>query len=170
MPAIKFGTDGWRGIIADDFTYDTVRHAAQGVSEYLLAKQPDPLAVIGYDCRFGSEVFAEIVARHAKLPIARRLAASSQARELVSEDVARRYGILPLSVNDTTIDIATSNPYDFDCERSIAFTVRPSPNDGMARIVFAGTSTPAEDVLRIAEALASRHEGYEVRAGERVYG
>ena len=63
MTAIKFGTDGWRGIIADDFTYETVRHAAQGVAEYLLAKRPDPLAVIGYDCRFGSEVFAEIVGR-----------------------------------------------------------------------------------------------------------
>ncbi len=62
-PTIKFGTDGWRGITGDDFTYETLRYAAQGVAEYLTAKSPDPLAVVGYDCRFASEVFAEEVAR-----------------------------------------------------------------------------------------------------------
>src|SRR5437879_465374 len=62
-PAIKFGTDGWRGIIGDDFTYDTLRSAAQGTAEYLLDRSGEPLLVIGYDCRFASEVFAEEVAR-----------------------------------------------------------------------------------------------------------
>ncbi len=60
---IKFGTDGWRGIIGDDFTYETVRCAAQGVAEYLKTRAASPLAVVGYDCRFASEVFAEQVAR-----------------------------------------------------------------------------------------------------------
>jgi len=60
---IRFGTDGWRGITGDDFTYETLRYAAQGVAEYLRTKGPDPLAVVGYDCRFASEVFAEEVAR-----------------------------------------------------------------------------------------------------------
>jgi phosphomannomutase len=62
-PKIQFGTDGWRGIIADDFTYETVRAAGQGVADYLKAQADRPLAVVGYDCRFGSEVFAEQVAR-----------------------------------------------------------------------------------------------------------
>lgn len=57
--AIKFGTDGWRGIIAQDFTFDNVRLCAQGVAEYL---QDKGLAnrglVIGYDTRFASEDFA----------------------------------------------------------------------------------------------------------------
>jgi len=56
---IKFGTDGWRGIIAEDFTFDNVRICAQAVAEYLkqnrLGKQS---LVIGYDTRFASEDFA----------------------------------------------------------------------------------------------------------------
>src|SRR5439155_4069261 len=62
-PQIKFGTDGWRGVMADDFTYESVRYAAQGTAEYLREKGRDSLAVVGYDCRFASEYFAEEVAR-----------------------------------------------------------------------------------------------------------
>jgi phosphomannomutase len=62
-PRIRFGTDGWRGIVAEDFTYETLRYAAQGVAEYLLTKGGRPLAVVGYDCRFASEAFAPEVAR-----------------------------------------------------------------------------------------------------------
>ncbi|MBO0687414.1 MAG: phosphoglucomutase/phosphomannomutase family protein, partial [Candidatus Dormibacteraeota bacterium] len=62
-PPIRFGTDGWRGIVADDFTYETLRYAAQGVAEYLVGRPGSPLAVVGYDCRFASEAFAEQVAR-----------------------------------------------------------------------------------------------------------
>ncbi|MFA5367090.1 MAG: phosphoglucomutase/phosphomannomutase family protein [Dehalococcoidia bacterium] len=60
---IKFGTDGWRAIIADDFTFDNVRICAQAASDYMksakLAKQG---MVIGYDTRFASERFAEAAA------------------------------------------------------------------------------------------------------------
>jgi alpha-D-glucose phosphate-specific phosphoglucomutase len=60
---IKFGTDGWRGVIAEDFTFDNVRICAQAVAEYLkqnrLAKQS---LVIGYDTRFASEDFAAAAA------------------------------------------------------------------------------------------------------------
>jgi phosphomannomutase len=59
---IKFGTDGWRGVVGDDFTYETLRYAAQGVAEYLRDRAADPLAVVGYDCRFASELFAREVA------------------------------------------------------------------------------------------------------------
>ncbi|HEV2032613.1 MAG TPA: phosphoglucomutase/phosphomannomutase family protein [Candidatus Dormibacteraeota bacterium] len=59
---IKFGTDGWRGVVADDFTYANVRRVAKGVAEYLLSRSKDPLAVVGYDCRFASEEFARAVA------------------------------------------------------------------------------------------------------------
>jgi phosphomannomutase len=60
---IRFGTDGWRGVVGDDFTYETLRYVAQGIAEHLTASGPEPTAVIGYDCRFASEVFAEEVAR-----------------------------------------------------------------------------------------------------------
>src|SRR5258708_686523 len=61
-PSIKFGTDGWRGIIADDFTLENVRYAAQGIANYLRRK-PDPSVVIGYDCRFSADRFAGEVTR-----------------------------------------------------------------------------------------------------------
>ena len=59
---IKFGTDGWRGVVADDFTFANVRRVAQGSAEYLKSLKADPLAVVGYDCRFASEDFARTVA------------------------------------------------------------------------------------------------------------
>jgi alpha-D-glucose phosphate-specific phosphoglucomutase len=63
IPKIKFGTDGWRGIIADDFTFANVRYCAQSVAEYLrdrgLASRG---MVVGYDTRFASERFAAAVA------------------------------------------------------------------------------------------------------------
>jgi phosphomannomutase len=61
-PQIKFGTDGWRGVIADDFTFQNVRYAAQGIANYL-QRRPEPKVVIGYDCRFGADRFAAEVAR-----------------------------------------------------------------------------------------------------------
>jgi len=60
---IKFGTDGWRGIIAEDFTFDNVRICAQAVAEYLKRNGLDKQSlVIGYDTRFASEDFATAAA------------------------------------------------------------------------------------------------------------
>jgi alpha-D-glucose phosphate-specific phosphoglucomutase len=60
---IKFGTDGWRGIIADDFTFDNVRRVAFAIASYVLkyedAKQG---VVVGYDARFASPRAAQLVA------------------------------------------------------------------------------------------------------------
>jgi len=60
---IKFGTDGWRGVIAEDFTFYNVRLCAQGISDYIKANVADnPTLVIGYDNRFASEDFASATA------------------------------------------------------------------------------------------------------------
>jgi phosphomannomutase len=67
-PQIKFGTDGWRGVIADDFTFANVRTAAQAVAAYIHARggsaEEDPARgiCIGYDSRFGSKAFARACA------------------------------------------------------------------------------------------------------------
>ncbi len=60
---IKFGTDGWRGLIARDFTFENVARCAQGIAAYL-REQDDASQglVVGYDTRFGSRQFAECVA------------------------------------------------------------------------------------------------------------
>jgi len=60
---VKFGTDGWRGIIADDFTYANVRVAARGIAHYVLKHEAAESGIcIGWDTRFGSQAFARVVA------------------------------------------------------------------------------------------------------------
>ena len=61
--AVKFGTDGWRGIIADDFTYANVRVAASAIAHYVIDAEDATHGVcVGYDTRFGSKSFAGVVA------------------------------------------------------------------------------------------------------------
>ena len=60
---VKFGTDGWRGIIADDFTYANVRVAASAIAHYVIEHEDARRGVcVGYDTRFGSHSFAKVVA------------------------------------------------------------------------------------------------------------
>lgn len=59
---IKFGTDGWRGIIADDFTFDNVRRVAAAIASYVLKYEDAARGVfVGYDARFASPRAAQIV-------------------------------------------------------------------------------------------------------------
>jgi phosphomannomutase len=60
-PPIVFGTDGWRAVIADDFTYDNVRAVAQAVAWHLAGD--DRPVVVGHDTRFSAELFSRQVAR-----------------------------------------------------------------------------------------------------------
>src|SRR5580693_6847178 len=63
MTSIKFGTDGWRGMIADDFTFDNVRRVAGAIAAYVLKHEDARRGVIvGYDTRFVSPQAARIVA------------------------------------------------------------------------------------------------------------
>jgi phosphomannomutase len=60
---IRFGTDGWRGVIAEDYTFDNVRRCAQGFASFLLKKgKKNAWVVVGYDKRFASEHFAAAAA------------------------------------------------------------------------------------------------------------
>jgi phosphomannomutase len=62
-PQIKFGTDGWRAVIADDFTFANVRIAAEAIAAYVHAEEdPAKGLCIGYDTRFGSKAFARACA------------------------------------------------------------------------------------------------------------
>ena len=63
MANIRFGTDGWRGVIADDFTFANVALCAQGVASYLQQEGTGEKGlVVGYDTRFASREFAQRVA------------------------------------------------------------------------------------------------------------
>ena len=63
MSTIKFGTDGWRGVIADDYTFENVRNVAYAIARYVVrAEKPNAGMLIGYDTRYGSEHFARVAA------------------------------------------------------------------------------------------------------------
>jgi alpha-D-glucose phosphate-specific phosphoglucomutase len=103
---IKFGTDGWRGVIADDFTFDNVRICAQAVASYL---KQDGLAgrglLVGYDTRFASEDFARAVAEVAAANGIKAYLCSKAAPTPVIS-----YGVLDKKVGGAVIITASHNP------------------------------------------------------------
>jgi len=63
MMDIKFGTDGWRGVIADDFTFPNVRRVAGAIAAYMLKHEESQRGlIVGYDTRFASQRAASIAA------------------------------------------------------------------------------------------------------------
>ncbi len=63
MTKINFGTDGWRAIIAKEFTVDNVARIAAGTAAWTIKQAKRPSIVLGHDCRFGGELFVETVAK-----------------------------------------------------------------------------------------------------------
>ncbi len=63
--SIKFGTDGWRAVISDEFTFENVRKVSQAIADLVLAqsRSPQPLMVVGFDTRFLSDRYAREVAK-----------------------------------------------------------------------------------------------------------
>ena len=104
---IKFGTDGWRGVIADDFTYESVRVATQGIAQYLRSR-PNPAAVVGYDTRFASDLFAREVAQVLAGNGIKALVINEPAPTQVSS-----YAILDRKVSGALVITASHNPYYF---------------------------------------------------------
>jgi type II secretory ATPase GspE/PulE/Tfp pilus assembly ATPase PilB-like protein/CheY-like chemotaxis protein len=98
-----------------------------------------------------------------RMKIANLNSVSTQARELVPEQLVRKYRVLPLQISDSVLDIATSDPYDLDCERTLAFalgrTVRMaigSPTKIMERLdeVY----RPEDVIGKILENVAGNYE------------
>jgi len=56
---ITFGTDGWRDVIADNFTFENVTNVTKAIADYVLSKNDRPCLVVGYDTRFMSDKFAK---------------------------------------------------------------------------------------------------------------
>jgi phosphomannomutase len=63
MTKIKFGTDGWRAIIAKEYTVENVARVSLATANWLNKNFDNPSVVIGYDCRFGGKLFAETSAK-----------------------------------------------------------------------------------------------------------
>lgn len=63
MSLIRFGTDGWRAIIAEDYTIENLNRVTYATGLWLNKKEKSPSVIIGYDCRFGGKMFSESVAK-----------------------------------------------------------------------------------------------------------
>ena len=63
MYRIKFGTDGWRAVIGDGYTFENVRRLTEALAKWLHQNFDEPRIVIGYDCRFNGKIFNELVAK-----------------------------------------------------------------------------------------------------------
>src|SRR5579863_5789074 len=62
LAQIKFGTSGWRAIVAEDFTCANVRRASTGIARFIASRNPEGKVIVGRDPRFMGEVFCNIAA------------------------------------------------------------------------------------------------------------
>lgn len=126
---IKFGTDGWRGVIADDFTFGNVRRVTQGHAQYLKSRSTDPLAIVGYDCRFASEDFARTVAE---------IFASNGIKTLVfdrpSPTQVASWSVIDRKATGAAVITASHNPYLFNGYKVKTETGSAVPTAGIAEL------------------------------------
>ncbi len=110
MVTLKFGTDGWRAIIADEFTVENVRRVAAGTAKWLVKNYPNPSVVVGHDCRFAGRLFtehtAEVLANNGiKVYIANNAFVSTP---MISS------GIIDLKTDAGVIITASHNPPNYN--------------------------------------------------------
>ena len=109
MDKIKFGTDGWRGIIAKDCTLTNVAKVAYALARWLTGKYTSPSAIIGYDCRFGGEMFMEAFAK---------ILASKNIRVYISENFVTTpmvsLGVIKLKANCGVMITASHNAPEYN--------------------------------------------------------
>jgi phosphomannomutase len=106
---IKFGTDGWRAIIAQDFTVANVSRVAKATASWIIKNYPQPSIVIGHDCRFGGEMFAETTA---KVMVAEGIKVYL-AKGFVSTPMVS-LGIVKLNASAGVIITASHNPPSYN--------------------------------------------------------
>jgi len=125
MTEIKFGTDGWRGLIAEDFTFENVRRVAAAIASYILKNEnPAAGAIIGYDTRFLSDRAARAVAEviaEAGIPV--RLANDCVPTPAVS------YNVKKLGAAGGVMVTSSHNPWNWN---GVKFKAK-----------FGGSATPA---------------------------
>ncbi len=124
MYSIKFGTDGWRAIIAKEYTVDNVRRIASGTLAWLKSKNYSKV-VIGYDCRFGGRMFLEEIA----IILAQDNIQCFVSKDFVSTPMVS-LGVINHKADLGIVITASHNP--------------PSYNGYKLKSSFGGPSTPIE--------------------------
>jgi alpha-D-glucose phosphate-specific phosphoglucomutase len=122
---IKFGTDGWRGIIADDYTFENVRRVGNAIAHYVHQNEDATKGlVVGYDTRFGSRAFAETISEV--------LAAAGITVHLADDYTptpALSYAVVNLAVAGGVMITSSHNPYNW--------------NGVKYKAAYGGSATPA---------------------------
>lgn len=107
--AIKFGTSGWRAIIADAFTFANVELVTRAIANHLLADVSSPLVLVGYDFRFASERFAQAAAE---------VLSASGIRVLLSSEAVPTptvaFGVRSRKLNGAVNITASHNPSEYN--------------------------------------------------------
>jgi phosphomannomutase len=109
MSKIKFGTDGWRAIIAKDFTVENVARVSEATAAWILKNYKNPSVIIGHDCRFAGELFAETVTKvmaHNNIKV-------YLAKDFVSTPMVS-FGTLHLKADVGIIITASHNPPSYN--------------------------------------------------------
>lgn len=109
MDVIKFGTDGWRAIIARDFTVYNVARVSKGLADWLKQSGAAPHVVIGHDCRFGGSLFAATAAG----VLCANGVKVSLARDFVSTPMVS-FGVKELGAQQGVVITASHNPPDYN--------------------------------------------------------
>ncbi len=110
MVKIKFGTDGWRAIIAQEYTVDNVKRVADATAKWLLQTEAEPSVVVGNDCRFGGKLFSETVTR---IMAANGIKVFLAENEFVSTPMIS-LGTVNLKANQGIIITASHNPASYN--------------------------------------------------------
>ncbi len=109
MADIRFGTDGWRAVIAESFTVDNVARVAWAVARYVSSKASESAVVVGYDTRFGGKMFAETMAKVLTL---------KEIRVYLSPDFVTTpmvsYGVTALKAQAGIMITASHNPAQYN--------------------------------------------------------
>ncbi|HUR37033.1 MAG TPA: phosphoglucomutase/phosphomannomutase family protein [Terriglobales bacterium] len=147
---IKFGTDGWRGIIADDFTYENVRLVATAIAAHVIKNEhPEKGIVIGYDTRFGSQRFAQITAE---------TLASHGINVTLANDYtptpAVSYAVKQSGASGGVVITSSHNPWNWNGVKYKAYyggSAKPSIIKGIEAELYAGT-IPAKKQAKVTTA------------------
>ena len=143
-PNIKFGTDGWRAITADGFTFSNVRACAEAVARNLVATgRADQGLVVGFDTRFGSARFAQAVA-----DVVNGFGISTYTFDAAAPTPACSFAVVDHSTANGVMITASHNPPEWN-----GFKVKSSAG---------GSATPDEVTqieLHLADVLDGKGEG-----------
>jgi len=122
---IKFGTDGWRAIIGQDYTVYNVARVSQALADWLNGNAKNAKVVVGHDCRFGGELFADVTT---KVLCANGIKVML-AKGFISTPMIS-YGVLQLQAQQGVVITASHNP--------------PSYNGYKLKGVHGGPSSPKD--------------------------